>query len=641
MTKTDDTDYSDFCGSYVPDFSKIDEKTVEGMLVVLKTSTYLDALLIFGNETPHLALYAFSKGYISREQMATLLEVREMHQIFSTIQARSFFDDEGNWTDVFQHILPHFCSKDQAKYFFEYIRKLPAAEQYYYTITHISAPKDNPKLNDFLSLVESIKLIHISNGLLMQRFEFPEAEQPKQVTIKRQDITIFGIGVRNALMQARYGAHAKKLFPRLGIFTKDDIESSIRKNGRYSAVAFPEVPDVTQFHQITARTFYLTLHDEYHRYLMSTIPNSLHLPYLYAINVIRERAQVNGKNVRWSKEIWEAMDMEFGAFIPYTTIERDANDIATISSNFYRLITDQIYSENRTPGLFYESPDNDTTWVLLIDFVEHRKEWLKFNIDPLLFPESSTYRKLYDFVIQQRALLKPNQSVAQNVAILKSKYFNLPYDLNDKTEFVKKDDYLQVMDNNKPVYQSKCKVLILNKLRHVWDLIDYLKLLSGDDRRSFLNYLADSSLYRHIIPSCQTVQYLINENPEYTSEILRPIVSNPKEYQRIIVSLYSLEYLIRSLGPDFTDDLLKPILTDQKELRRLITNGSELRFLISFVPEYKKKLEACFYQTNLLLTTRTSGIFAQSDIQSGNIREDQAKIDSDSDEKDPNKRSEI
>ncbi|WP_419420266.1 hypothetical protein ACNVED_02920 [Legionella sp. D16C41] len=314
---------------------------------------------------------------------------------------------------------------------------------------------ENPKIDGLLGLALQLKVINRSLNLLIDRGYLPYIDLNEQQEEEYETITVFSVGARDALTKAIYGKHAKNLFPSTGIFDINDIENSIRRYGRYASISYPDVKDETSFHQVEARSFYLALHDELHRRLISTIPNPVYDALLHSIDVIREKT-----NRKWSKEIWDTLDMEVGIFLQETQTYRDATDPKALTECFARLLNAKVYSEDRPMGLFTASMFVETTWLLMIDMVLNKQKWEALSIDIHSFPKPSVYSEMIEFIEKFRHLIEQESSPEKQVAIMMAQYLNLPIGSLDNIKFEKHGQYLQLVSEGKSLFVPKAAALI-------------------------------------------------------------------------------------------------------------------------------------------------------------------------------------
>ena len=192
------------------------------------------------------------------------------------------------------------------------------------------------KISNFLDFAKDLKIIQKSSAPLINPRKFPEVEtmEPEKSSIL---ITMImgSMSVKDAISKAIYGEHAKKSYPRLGEFSIDMIGESMENNGRYIAIDYPSIPSSRSFHKIESSPTYVALHDEVHRRLISTIPNPAYAAFIDAIKMVIEKT-----GFKWSREIWDAMDMEVGDFLnDYLNYHNyDQNDIELNTKYFTRLL---------------------------------------------------------------------------------------------------------------------------------------------------------------------------------------------------------------------------------------------------------------------------------------------------------------
>ncbi len=458
------SDYADFCGNHQLNFDSINEQKVEQLVTAVSQGVPYPRLLdIFANDVTILerikrlfngiankfpfyklrdimtndvdqlalsAIYAFSKGKITREQTGTLLEFCEIRMAFGNdVVVGNLLDP--NETAFAEH--PEFggayCFLNQT--FLAELRKKPASECYAYLI---KIPREDVNTLNLLALAEKAGLLHMHKKESAEGVDFY--------------ITYFSLGARDALAKARFGEHAKKLYPRLGIFSIYDIQRSIKNYGRYAATYCPGISSGDNFHQVLARLFYLLLHDEIHRTLISSIPNPLYAALLYAIDVVCEKT-----GIKMAKDIWDNIDMEIRIFIDNYP---DISDDICLNENFSRLLNANIATQFTPINLFKASPLCDTTWLILIDMILNPNKWDAW-IHPHLFIHA--YQDMIDLIKRHQAALRQETSPARQVAYIKSKYFNIPEPApDDDVQFVKNKKVhgsVQVNVNHSPILANK------------------------------------------------------------------------------------------------------------------------------------------------------------------------------------------
>ncbi|STX49977.1 Uncharacterised protein [Legionella busanensis] len=481
---------ADFVRAYLPQFTNLDLESAKELVAKLAKGRSYDQILIknFNGNVDQLAraaAYAFLEGNIPREQLGSILEFREMKLGFAAsdatrnkVRVGQFFDKNEQLTPEARSLLPHFLSSEEKERFLSLLKEKPSSDQCFFVVniprSLLQNNDENTKrLNGLLQLSNNIKIILKSPTPVIEpeytpyvqlTDELEEGEKEEQEEF--YPTIVFSAGARDALTKAIYGTHAKSLYASLGRFNIDDIERSIRNYGRYASTAYPGVEDETSFHKVIARVFFLTLHDEAHRRLISTIPNFAFDALLQAIDVIREKT-----NTKWSKEIWDTLDMEVGEFLNETQAFRDQPSSDARTQTFSRLLNAKVYTEDRPMGLFTDSPFIETTWLLMIDIVLNKKNWQIFSIDENAFPEGTFYKDMINCIQKNKLALDREASPVKQVAMMMAQYFNLPAQNLDDVKFEKQGRYLQLSQGTKPFLFTKEVALLLENKKQYHSLI--------------------------------------------------------------------------------------------------------------------------------------------------------------------------
>lgn len=472
------SDFEDFCGDIELKFD-LDSLLVDDFVdSISKGMSYPELLAKLDNnvdELAKIAVFSFSQGLISREQASSILEFRAMKNYFPAVTTSSFFDEGGQLTSKAASLLPRFMSSEDQIKFLEILKTKPLSESCFFVVTIPDEDLQNPGIAGLLGLAAQMKIITKSPLPTIKRFGFEEAKT-KKAKKNTTFVASLSVGARDALTKAIYGEHAKGLLPRLGSFTKDDIYRSMMNNCRYSATSYPGISDTDSFHQVTASPFYLTLHDEVHRRLISTIPNPSYDSLLYAIDIVREKT-----GLHWSREIWNCLDMEIGEFLNETSYLRDNSTPEVMTQSFVKLLSANILTQDKPVWLFTDSAFCDTTWLLMVDIALNSETWKERSIDPHLFPKDSEYFKMFQFIEMHKAELEQVTSPAKQIAWIKSKYFDLPYVETDEYTFRKsKDNYISLLHDDKPILLSKNETILVSSG------------IKGLDLEGVINFIVDN-----------------------------------------------------------------------------------------------------------------------------------------------------
>lgn len=613
-----DTEYFDFCGQYKPDFSNINQDIFSLLNDPEHINAFYDRTLTFlmrhvgsmDDCMPYM-LYAFSKGIINREQMASILEYKEIMKTFEMVEMHPMFNESKEFTDHFKKTLSNFISFPQHDKFKILIQEKPLSEQFYYTFNKLNDINEDPRIEGLLELASNYRVMYKSPQPSITRHGYPEAQTIRndETESDRTSSTfvLFSISGRQAFFQTEYGVHYKQIYPRLGNFTIEEMDDSIRRFGRYYAVSYPGIVDATSFHNVTAKPLYLSWHDNFHCALVSTIPNSIYTAGLKAIDVVREKTKI-----KWSKEIWEFLDMEVGLFGQLSRAERDQLSVVKITKSFFDFLNHPILTENRTNGLFTGSPYVDTTWLLLIDMVENYSSWCESNIDPSLLEPSSVYHQLYHFVKEQYHAIK-DKTPAEQVAIIKSSYLNLTDSLDGNIVFIrsKKSRYLQVVIDNKPLGIDKFSFLVMyDKLPGFESLAqNNLSLLSLAQSPQDLFAIAkdvdpiiQGKVLAHFYDKYPTVEDdvlidFIKGFPEFNNEFFTSIISKRLE---LPITEHSLRK-ITQLFPDKNSIIFRIVMNQPiANILGMLHNAYVLMLFSEQFPNHKEELVQILLERELL-----------------------------------------
>lgn len=557
-------DYIDFCGGYHLDFKDMDlSLTEEFMAGLIKNLTFTELVEIFANDLDQLAysaVYALSNGDLTRAQAATFLEYRSMKNDFDNVSVIDIFNGD-NETIVDRKMMRHFTlTKDDE--FITQLRERPRFESCFFSIKINESRLSNIRLYGFLQLAHDYSIIKMTRLPLAQIRTFPEVGTIDEINRLSSISVIVGSAcVRDTLTTVIYSEHAKHLFHRLGIFDIDTMQQSVINHGRYAAIDYPSIPPATSFHQLTESSTFMTLHDELHRRLISSIYNPIYDCLLHSITLVRTKT-----GMHWSREIWDSIDMEVSEFLD-DDIETHISKLVKYKSytpstkektlDFAKLLQAKIHTQDRSIGLFTPSPFIDTAWLLLIDMVVNKTEWDKLNIDfSTLDAKQSAFAILYKFTLKHKEKLINEASPAKQIAIIKSLWFDLPYDPSLEAMFVKMEHpkYIQIYVNDQPLVSDKNKFLAFQK--------------------SF---------------TYQSVAHLmvdIEEGHIDKHTAIAFITHEPMAFSNLYMNTTDLINLTNQF-PSYKDILLKPIMIDTSQLDRLARTVMDYSKLIEHYPDYK------------------------------------------------------
>ncbi|KTC92244.1 hypothetical protein [Legionella cincinnatiensis] len=384
---------------------------------------------LFDNDVDKIArcaAYAFSKSSITTEQFSSLLELRTIIKEGTFYECIDFFDENQKLTPKSQRFLANFLSKDELEVFVDLLKSKPSSEHYFYSITLDISAQNNQRLKQLLKFARFHRLIH---------FEDEKLDIANNIVING-----FSAGARDALLKTFYGEHTKEEFPLPGTISINEIDAFVHRRIRPMAVSYPGIANPSSFHGIEASVYYLTLHDQIHRVLMSSIPNHTFYSFLHAIDVVRKLT-----GMQWSKEIWHSLDMDFIRYPHMSKEERDKKSPEFICNELLQILSQGISSEeNRAIGLFTPFGSNDTMWLLMIHFCFNREEWKnQFSIDPALFNPKSEYMDYYRFVLKHQGELI-GKTLTEQIVYIKSAWLQQPIP-QGKAEFKKDSErFIQI-----------------------------------------------------------------------------------------------------------------------------------------------------------------------------------------------------
>jgi len=393
------------------------------------------------------AVRALRDKRIQQQQAATLLQLRQVHEIASSWRMRPLESKKSTNEDD-DRLSFYFPDNLSPSNRIQEIKSLPPSEQYYFDITI-----DVSKIQD----TRILKLLDAGHDLKIVYFQSQELEHlvkhlnpPYRPTSQMLRFSVLSAGAMELVTQLRFGKHAASAIPRLGKLRLEDIIQNAKDGTRYVAYSHPEVPVQTVFHDILAKPFYLTLHDEAHRQLISSFPNSVYKAFQRALQVVQ-----NKTGFHLSKDLMNGFDAEINDFLKLKPRTRDTIASGFRTSEFCKLLCAKVFSTQEPLGLFSDDiSDTDTCLLLMIDVHENPDVWSKLGIEPKHFP--AYYRALYKQVSDQWDLIK-NKNPATQVAILKQTKPTADEEKPCTAAFIKYKGYVQLQVNGKIQEPSKAK----------------------------------------------------------------------------------------------------------------------------------------------------------------------------------------
>lgn len=509
--ETRNLDFEDFCGNHLDvvlqNISTITPVEAQHFNDLLKTNpSFFDIVNHFSNyshdQTKNLnfmqdmVLLAFHQKLLTRQQAAAFLEYASMKLDFSSVRIFDVFLHDGKISNEFLLLLAQFAdSKSKEKL----IASLKGKKNFECCFFGIDIDKDkilDPKIDGTLQVANKLKIVHYTTTMI-PRLDLPENEEREPASI--YNVRSFNTIMRDLLTQAIYGEHAKNLYTRLGIFSVDDIERSVKKFGRYSAIDYYAVPCAKEFHGVKAQAFFNTLHDELHRRLISTIPNPVFSAYLHMVDVVREKSGLkpaikDGHPISqgvFSTEIWDGFDMECGLFVNDARNNEERKN--NVTKDLIKMMHADVYTENRPVGLCPSSPYIDTTWLVMIDMVLNKDIWQKYLIDASQISADPLYGELYQFVVTHQEILRHEASPIKQIAKIKALWFGMTYDEKKLLGFRRRENLIELSYDKNAMNPTLCSKKIALKMLNL-SIKDFqdddFRLQHSDLFNEFVNRLA-------------------------------------------------------------------------------------------------------------------------------------------------------
>jgi len=400
------------------------------------------------------ATAAFESGQITQHQVSTLLQLRQITEITSQYQQLPIESKEVSEAEtqerfsMMRHFMPEHCDYED---FGIKLKSLPYSEQTYFQITIDTSKIQEPGILNLLEFADKLRVIYFSPQWSdeLTRLMNPPLK-PLHHTLQ---FSILSAGALDLATSVRFDKHVAKEQPRLGELKIEDIHESMRMKSRCIAYSHPDVPVQPIFHDIEAPAFYLSLHDQLHRQLSSTIPNPIYKAYQQAIQLVQAKT-----GVEFSKDLRRSIDGEIGVFLDLKQSQHELRDIKILSLGFCEMLSAEVFSTHAPLALFSaDEASLDTTLILMIDIYENSSRWLQLGIDASYF--SKVYRDLYQLVSENSNILE-NKDTATRVAHLKALKArkSLP---EGQSQFLELDGYLQVQVNGRTQGPTKARKVAL------------------------------------------------------------------------------------------------------------------------------------------------------------------------------------
>lgn len=578
-------DYQDFCGGHEQEinFSIIDSKKEEQFIIgIQKDLSFAELVSIFEDDLDQMAncaIHCFSKNILTRSQAASFLEYRSLKKNLIDVTIIDLTDES-----IMGETVP-LRTSERLK-LIPLLKSMPRMESCVFSASIPAQYLQDVKISGFLDLTAKSDVIVKSVQPIFKPRNFENEIGPEETGEIYIKIYIGSVDVRNAITKVRYHEHAKDIYPALGEFDINDVGDSVEKYGRRLSVDSPDVSTSKSFHKIESFPTFIGLHDEVHRRLISTIPNPVYSAFIDAIKLAREKT-----GYKWSRELWDAMDMEVGEFLDmHTTFDYsnyNKNDIRLNTKLFVRLLDANVYTESRTAGLFTCSPYIDTTWILLIDIALNPDAWKMKGIDFSTLPRNHSYRLMHDFIIKNKTKIENTKSTAEQIAIIKSAWFGITLPENPEIKFVriegeKTPRHLQVMVNKEPIALSKRDAIKTRK--------EILKtmFLSLNDIQNIGYLLHDPDLFIRFITYGANLEWILENSSrtpfsDYKNQVIRAFsdfyVSSISDMKKILA--------YQPIG----NEIILALLNQENGIARVSWNDkTELYLFFMEYPQYEKQM---------------------------------------------------
>ena len=509
-------EFQDFIGHHkfslsFPDLNKVGELA---SALSSNTHSYPALLALFDGNVDDLvraALDIFSRGKLSPQAMVTLLDFRAIHNGFNAAPVVPLLNTELNLTHEAHQFLGSQLDSKQKRQLESVLRTFP---QHECCLLLFPSQSQNEILELFLQFAYRAKIL-FKNPTDASQYAWGSAS------------------VRDAVLRLLHGDKVKQSFPRLGRLSIKDIEHSVRRHGRYCFQSFPGIEDTTQFHGLTAAPFFVTVHDQLHRALISSLENVIFDGLIRAIDVVREKT-----GMEWSKEIWDALEMELDIFLDSHDEPFSHSTPSKKMDAFCLALNGKVASEKRPIGLFSADASIDTTWILMIDFALNRTTWAAQGLDPEDIHTRNPYYPLYQAAKMHKDALLALAPAAQ-VAWVKNHFFNLPANALTACQWVKTASrHLQVEIGGKPLGYAKASIMQAYQIRYT----------------SHFNHL------RAVDPDALTLFFQSNElftNGGIYSELRRGLQLNPEFDAEFIQAFQAHDNWLKKLGINHIDNLVQ------------------------------------------------------------------------------------
>lgn len=246
-----------------------------------------------------LTLSLFFNEKITYHQACTLLAWAQTKSDYPIEKIVYSHHTNGQWNPKFEQMLDdlletlcprnyfYFFKKEQKFMLLqEKILKLPLSERMIYTTKQ-----------------ERIRTTQLGANLISHHFMFTTDQKGHAMHLP--------FGLRKSVMETLFPSGFFEACPRLGSFSKEEIEEGIRQKKRFSFSMYPHVSPfgsrskTIHGHENVDAMLGLA-HDIYHSMKQTFLGDSIVSMLLRCVDVFRKKT-----GFKWSKEIWHGVDQEF------------------------------------------------------------------------------------------------------------------------------------------------------------------------------------------------------------------------------------------------------------------------------------------------------------------------------------------
>lgn len=348
---------------------------------------------------PYLALSLLINGRINYYQTCTLLEFFQTTKSYPLKEVVPLFDASGEFTARAKELLVLMITKKST--YGDRLAEDPTwiEEQLGALKTSLQETQEleDGSQEEAIRTSEYVMYLTEENGILSNSLGKRLSEFVHPLAIHETDgIVHMTAGLRYKLMEILYGENHVPVFPRLGSFSINEIEEAVRASRRYGFIDYPGVsPFPTKSKEIhghkTIDGFLGFAHDVYHSMVHTRLESSMVALLLRCVDQFRENV-----GLRWSKEIWEAIDQEFNVvfedIVAQGSLDKEAflcNGIfqgAVGSGIFLEILDKSVTPEGNTASLSFSKYPTCFGMSMIFDMAENSSFWtdeLQINFSQL------------------------------------------------------------------------------------------------------------------------------------------------------------------------------------------------------------------------------------------------------------------